>query len=80
MKLVISITRDEDASQLIDLLVDHEFRATRINSAGGFLKRGNSTVVVGVEDDKVDTILSLIRQSTEHANVYVMNVGRYERL
>jgi uncharacterized protein YaaQ len=80
VKLVISITRDEDANQLIDALVDHEFRATRINSAGGFLKRGNSTVVVGVDDEKVDTILSLIRQSTEHANVFVMNVKRFERL
>ncbi len=80
MKLVISISRDDDATHLIDALVDHEFRATRINSAGGFLRHGNSTVVVGVDDDRVDDILSLIRQSAEHANVFVMNVPRYERL
>jgi uncharacterized protein YaaQ len=80
VKLVLSITRDEDATRLIDALVDHEYRATRINTAGGFLKKGNSTVVVGVEDDRVDDILGLIRQTTEHANVFVLNVKRFERL
>ena len=80
MKLVLSITRDEDATRLIDALVDHEYRATRINTAGGFLKKGNSTVVVGVEDEHVDDILGLIRQTTEHANIFVLNVKRFERL
>lgn len=80
MKLILSITRDEDATHLIEQLVDHEYRATRINTAGGFLKRGNSTVVVGVEDDRVDDVVGLIRQTTEHASVFVMNVARYERL
>jgi uncharacterized protein YaaQ len=80
VKLVLSITRDEDATRLIDALVDHEYRATRINTAGGFLKRGNSTVFVGVEDEHVDDVLGLIRQTTEHANVFVLNVRRFERL
>ncbi len=80
MKLILSITRDEDATHLIEALIENEFRATRINTAGGFLKRGNSTVVVGVEDERVDDVVGLIRQSTEHANVFVMNVARYERL
>jgi len=80
VKLVLSITRDEDATRLIDALVDHEYRATRINTAGGFLKKGNSTVVVGVEDEHVDDILGLIRQTTEHANIFVLNVKRFERL
>ena len=78
--MVLSITREEDANRLIDALVDREYRATRINTAGGFLKKGNSTVVVGVEDDRVDDILSLIRQTTEHASVFVLNVKRFERL
>jgi uncharacterized protein YaaQ len=80
VKLVLSITRDEDATRLIDALVDHEYRATRINTAGGFLKRGNSTVFVGVEDEHVDDVLGLIRQTTEHASVFVLNVRRFERL
>lgn len=80
MKLVMSITRDEDATHLIESLIDHDYRSTRINTAGGFLKRGNSTVVVGVEDERVDELLRLIREATEHANVFVLNVARYERL
>jgi uncharacterized protein YaaQ len=65
---------------LIDVLVENDYRATRMNSAGGFLKKKNSTVAVGVEDDLVDDVLRLIREATEHANVYVMNVKRFERL
>ncbi len=80
MKLILSITRDEDANQLIEALIEREFRATRIKTAGGFLKKGNATVVVGVEDERVSDVLGLIRQSTEHANVFVLNVARYERL
>jgi uncharacterized protein YaaQ len=80
VKLIVSITRDDDASHLIEALVESDFRATRINTAGGFLKRKNSTVVVGVDDERVDEVLSLIRESTEHANVFVLNVNRFERL
>ena len=80
MKLVLSITSDHEATQVIESLIDREFRATRINTAGGFLKRGNATVVVGVEDEQVESVVSLIRQATEHVNVFVLNVARYERL
>lgn len=80
MKLILSISRDDEASRLIDRLVDREFRATRIPTSGGFLKRGNSTVVIGVEDHRVDGVLALIREELTHANVFVLDVGRYEKL
>jgi uncharacterized protein YaaQ len=80
VKLIVSITRDEDATRLIDQLMANEYRATRINSAGGFLKRGNATVVIGVEDDQADDVLRLVRDAAEHANVFVLDVKRYEKL
>ncbi len=80
MKLILATTRDENASQLIDRLIEHEFRATRINSVGGFLKKGNSTIVVGIDDEFVDDILRLIREAATPANVYVINLARYERI
>jgi len=80
LKLILATTRSEDANPLIDSLMEHEFRATRINSAGGFLKKGNCTVVIGVDAEYVDDVLRLIRGSTTHANVFVLDVARYERL
>jgi uncharacterized protein YaaQ len=80
VKLILSITRDEDATHLINALVDREYRATRMNTAGGFLKRGNATVLVGVEDSRVADVVDLIRETIQHANVFVLNVARFERL
>jgi uncharacterized protein YaaQ len=60
MKLVTAIVHNEDAGNLVDALLEREFRATRLNSSGGFLKQGNATILVGVDDDKVDAVLELI--------------------
>jgi uncharacterized protein YaaQ len=61
MKLVVAIVHNEDAGVLVDALLEREFRATRMQSSGGFLKQGNATVIVGVEDDEVDEVLGIVR-------------------
>ncbi len=63
MKLVIAIVHQEDASSLVDALLDREYRATRLHSSGGFLKQSNATVMLAVEDEKVDVILEIIRDN-----------------
>ncbi|HLA65839.1 MAG TPA: cyclic-di-AMP receptor, partial [Candidatus Saccharimonadales bacterium] len=60
MKLVTAIVHSEDAGNLVDALLEKEFRTTRLQSSGGFLKQGNATILVGVEDDQVDAVLELI--------------------
>ena len=60
MKLVTAIVHNEDAANLVDALLEREYRATRLHSSGGFLKQGNATILVGVDDDKVDDVLELI--------------------
>src|ERR687898_786516 len=52
-------------------LLEREYRATRFNSAGGFLKQGNDTILVGVEDDQVDTVLELISASCHSRKQFV---------
>jgi uncharacterized protein YaaQ len=61
MKLVVAIVHSEDAGVLVNALLEREFRATRLQSSGGFLKQGNATVIVGVEDDEVDEVLGIVR-------------------
>lgn len=80
MKLILTTTPFEDANHLINALIEREFRATRINSVGGFLKKGSATIVVGVAEEYVNDVLNLIRESTTQANVFVVDVARFEKL
>ncbi|MBA2701840.1 MAG: cyclic-di-AMP receptor [Chloroflexi bacterium] len=63
MKMVVAIVHHEDAPALVDSLLDQEFRATRLHSAGGFLKQSNATIVLGVEDAEVDEVLAIVREN-----------------
>ena len=72
MKLVTAIVHNEDAATLVDALLEKEYRATRVNSSGGFLKQGNATILVGVEDDQVDAVLELISANC-HARKQFVN-------
>jgi uncharacterized protein YaaQ len=72
MKLVVAIVHNEDAGALVDALLEREHRATRLHSSGGFLKQSNSTVIVGIEDDKVDEILGIVR-ATCTARTQIVN-------
>jgi uncharacterized protein YaaQ len=65
VKLIISIVSVEDAGRLLDALMASGYRATRIASSGGFLRRGNATIFLGTEDDKVPHALELIRANCE---------------
>jgi uncharacterized protein YaaQ len=61
VKLIVAIVHHEDAGALVGGLLEKEFRATRLNSSGGFLRQSNATVLVGVEDAQVDDVLAIIR-------------------
>ena len=63
VKLMVAVVHNEDAKVLIDALLAHEHRATWLHSSGGFLKQSNATVLVGVEDDKVEGIIGLVREN-----------------
>ena len=61
MKLIIAICRDDDATRVSDALVEKEYRVTRIATTGGFLKRGNSTLLIGVEAAEVGKVIETFR-------------------
>ncbi len=62
MKLVIAITQDEDTANLVSMLTEEGFRVTKLASTGGFLKSGNTTLLIGVDDDKVDEVVKVIEK------------------
>lgn len=63
MKLIIAIVQDEDASRLVSKLMSEGFGATKLATTGGFLRSGNTTLLTGVEDDKMDAALSIIEST-----------------
>ncbi|WP_026477249.1 cyclic-di-AMP receptor [Alkaliphilus transvaalensis] len=65
MKLVIAIVNDEDVHSLLDELTTHKFRVTKLATTGGFLKSGNTTLLVGVEDEEVDKVIEIIKDNCE---------------
>lgn len=62
MKLVIAITQDEDTASLVSKLTEEGFRVTKLASTGGFLKSGNTTLLIGVDDEKVDDLMKVIEK------------------
>ena len=62
MKLIIAIVQDEDASRLINALMTEGYRVTKLATTGGFLRSGNTTLLVGVEDDKLDHAMDVIEK------------------
>ncbi len=62
MKLIIAIVQDEDASRLITNLMSEGYGVTKLATTGGFLRSGNTTLLVGVEDDKLDGAMGVIEK------------------
>lgn len=62
MKLVLSIIHDEDAFLVMDDLSDRGFSVTKLASTGGFLRSGNTTLICGVNDDKVNEVINIIEK------------------
>lgn len=60
MKLIIAIVQDRDMIRLQEELTSNDFRMTKLASTGGFLKSGNSTVLIGLEDEKVPACMRII--------------------
>ncbi len=60
MKLVLAIVQDDDAMDLIEELTDKNFRVTKLSTTGGFLKSGNTTLMMGVEEEAVKDVVKVI--------------------
>lgn len=62
MKLIIAIVQDEDASRLVSNLMNEGFGVTKLATTGGFLRAGNTTLLVGVDDDKFASAMAVIEK------------------
>lgn len=88
MKMIVAIVRDLDEDEILQALIKDEYRVTRIASTGGFFRRGNATFMIGVEAEKVERVIQIIRDhcaptldiAVKHATVFVLDVDRFEQV
>lgn len=72
MKLVFAIVQNDDAKRLIRALVQENIHVTRIASTGGFLHSGNATLMIGVEKERLEESLDIIRKQSSSRKEYMV--------
>lgn len=65
MKLLIIIVQDDDVHALTSKLTKEKFRVTKLSSSGGFLKRGNTTLILGVDNEQVEQVKAIISETSK---------------
>jgi uncharacterized protein YaaQ len=85
MKLIIAILRDVDNEPVSHALTTAGFRVTLIASTGGFLRRGSTTLLIGVDDEQLENALGIIRTNcapasepgVKRATIFVLKVDQF---
>ena len=88
MKLMMAILKKKDCDPVIKALIEGDFRVTRVASTGGFLRQGNVTLLIGTDEEKVESALEIIRTNVEDSDrsdqarttVFVLDVAQFEQL
>jgi uncharacterized protein YaaQ len=80
MKLLLFVVEGGSADASVNALVEQGFRVTQLASTGGFLRKGNTTLLVGVEDAAVDRAAEVMRRAAPGALAITLDLERYERV
>ena len=75
MKLILAVVQDKDVNRLMDALSEVDFKTTKLSSSGGFLKEGNTTLMIGCDDEHVDQALEVIRDNCSHREQMVAPIS-----
>ncbi|MBN1665820.1 MAG: cyclic-di-AMP receptor [Anaerolineales bacterium] len=87
MKLILAVVRDLDGEAVIDTLLSQGYRVTRLASTGGFLRRGNITLMIGVEENQVQDVIQQLKavvgppEKEQHrVTLFVINAIDFEQI
>jgi len=88
MKLMIAIVNDADYDRIARALTEGDYRVTVVASTGGLFRRGSSTLLIGLEEEKIDRAVELIKANStaseaagaHKATIFVLNIKDYIRL
>jgi uncharacterized protein YaaQ len=87
MKIILAVIRDSDESQVVEEMVKLGLRVTRMAGTGGFLHRGNVTLMIGVEEEQLQTVMDLIKKTCtvaegfeNRAVIFVLNAIDFKKV
>ena len=87
MKLMFVVVRDKDAESVVQSLVENRYRVTRVASTGGFMHGGNGTLMIGVEQEQVQTVIDLLHEACcaqedlhHRATIFVVDMPYFEQI
>lgn len=78
MKLVLAIVSNDDASNVSTALTKDNFSVTRLATTGGFLRAGNTTLIVGCDDTLVERVIELVGQESKRRTEIVPSTASYD--
>ncbi|MBQ4343289.1 MAG: cyclic-di-AMP receptor [Erysipelotrichaceae bacterium] len=78
MKLILAIVSNDDSSAVSSALTKASFSVTRLATTGGFLRAGNTTIIVGCEDEKVEKAIELIGSESKRRTEIVPSTASYD--
>lgn len=73
MKLIIAIVSSDDASNVQKGLIKEHYQATKLATTGGFLMKGNTTFLIGADDEKVKAIIEVIGNHSKQRKKIIPN-------
>lgn len=77
MKLIFAIVNDDDATSVLNALNKDGISATKLATTGGYLKAGNTTFIIGVEEILVDRALEIIGSNARKRSHIIQDVSPY---
>lgn len=85
MRLIVAVVHDTDSEPILQALLSAGYSVTRIASTGGLLRRGKTTLLIGVGAERVPAAMHLIRENSappidpglKRATVFVLKVDRF---
>ncbi|MBB5182469.1 cyclic-di-AMP receptor [Catenisphaera adipataccumulans] len=78
MKLVLAIVSNDDASACVKALVKKHFYVTKLSSSGGFLRAGNTTLIIGCEEDEVGPVIKILGAHSSRRKEVVQSTAGYD--
>lgn len=90
MKLILAIIQDHIAQDVLNELSENKIRATKLSSTGGFFRKGNTTILIGIEEEKLDRVREMILNisknketvddKTANTVMFVLNMDQFIRV
>lgn len=77
MKMIFAIVNNDDAQAVMGAITKSGYSVTKLSTTGGFSKEGNTTFLIGVDDDKVDAVIKIVETQSSKRTVKTRETCAY---